>query len=276
MRIADLYIRVSTDEQADRGYSQRDQDERLHKYCEINSIQVRKVVYEDHSAKTFTRPAWTKLLVDLRKHRGHSDLILFTKWNRFSRNAGDAYQMISTLRRLGVEPQAVEQPLDLSIPENKMMLAFYLAAPEVENDRRALNTFHGMRRAKKEGRWMGTAPIGYINRITESGKKYIAPKDIQGDIMRWAFNELANGKFNTEQIWKMAMKNGLVCSKANFWVAIRNPVYCGRIFIPKFKDEESFIVQGQHEPLISEALFYAVQDVLDGRKRVKTNQDNCR
>ncbi len=59
--------------------------------------------------------------------------------------------MISTLRRLGVEPQGVEQPLDLSIPENKIMLAFYLAAPEVENDRRALNVFHGMRRAKKRG-----------------------------------------------------------------------------------------------------------------------------
>jgi len=45
------------------------------------------------------------------------------------------------LRKLAIEPQAIEQPLDLSIPENKMMLAFYLAAPEVENDRTALNTF---------------------------------------------------------------------------------------------------------------------------------------
>lgn len=35
----------------------------------------------------------------------------------------------------------VEQLLDLSIPENKMMLAFYLAASEVENDRRAVNVF---------------------------------------------------------------------------------------------------------------------------------------
>ena len=71
--------------------------------------------------------------------------------------------------------QAIEQPLDLSIPENKMMLAFYLAAPEAENDRRALNTFFGMRRAKKEGRYMGTAPTGYINKTTESGKKYCTP-----------------------------------------------------------------------------------------------------
>lgn len=82
------------------------------------------------------------------------DVILFLKWDRFSRNAGDAYQMISILRKLGVEPQAVEQPLDLAIPENKLMLAFYLAAPEVENDRRALNVTYGMQKARKEGRWM--------------------------------------------------------------------------------------------------------------------------
>ena len=30
---ADLYIRVSTDDQADRRYSQRDQEERLKHYC---------------------------------------------------------------------------------------------------------------------------------------------------------------------------------------------------------------------------------------------------
>ncbi len=44
-------------------------------------------------------------------------------------------------------------------------------------------------------------------------------------------------------------------------------MYCGKIFIPKFKDEESSFVNGQHEPIISEALFYDVQDVLNGRKK---------
>ncbi len=66
---------------------------------------------------------------------------------------------------LSVQPsrQAIEQPLDLSIPENKMMLAFYLAAPEVENDRGALDVFFGM---------------------------------------RWAFGELAAGTLNTEQVYR--------------------------------------------------------------------------
>lgn len=206
-RIADLYVRVSTDEQAEKGYSQRNQEELLRKYCTINGIQIRDVIYEDHSAKTFNRPQWKKLLVNLKKNKNKIDLVLFMKWDRFSRNAGDAYQMISLLRKLGVEPQAIEQPLDLTIPENKMMLAFYLAAPEVENDRRALNTFHGLRRARKEGRYMGMAPYGYANKITEDGKKYIAPVLKEAKLVRWIFEEIAKEIFNTESIYHMAKYN---------------------------------------------------------------------
>lgn len=267
MKTADLYIRVSTDEQADKGYSQRSQEELLRRYCDINKVSIRKVIFEDHSAKTFNRPEWQKYLQDLRKHKSQTDLVLFLKWDRFSRNAGDAYQMINILRKLGVEPQAIEQPLDLSIPENKMMLAFYLAAPEVENDRRALNVIHGMRRARKEGRYMGLAPIGYINKTDEGGKKLIAPRYPDADIIRWSFEKIAEGIYNTEQVYKRAKEKGFKGTKSLFWFVIRNPVYCGKIFIPKYKDEESRFVKGQHEPIITEALYYQVQDVLDGRKR---------
>lgn len=269
MKNVDLYVRVSTDEQADKGYSQRDQEERLRRYCEINSFNVRRVIYDDHSAKTFIRPGWTRLLSDYKKRKNNPDFILFTKWDRFSRNAGDAYQMISTLRKLFVEPQAVEQPLDLSIPENKMMMAFYLAAPEVENDRRALNTFYGMRRAKKEGRWMATAPLGYKNKTSESGKKQIVVDETKGALMIWAFNEIAKGILAADQVRKEMNKKGVKCSSSNFWRAIRNPVYYGKIFIPKHKDEDADLVQGEHEPLITEALFFQVQDVLDGNKRAE-------
>ncbi|SFH33046.1 recombinase family protein [Pedobacter insulae] len=269
MKTADLYIRVSTDEQADKGYSQRDQEERLRKYCDINCIAINKVIFEDHSAKTFNRPEWIKLLADIKRYKGKRSLILFTKWDRFSRNTGDAYGMIAILRKYGVEPQAVEQPLDLSVPENKMMLAFYLAAPEVENDRRALNTFNGMRRAKKEGRWMSTAPLGYRNFITADGKKYIAPHEPQAGLMKWVFKEIVKNNYGADQIRKMANQKGLRCPRMNFWRLIRNPVYCGKITIPQHKDEDLAIVDGQHEALITETLFYDVQDVLEGRKRKK-------
>jgi site-specific DNA recombinase len=272
MKVADLYVRVSTDEQADKGYSQRAQEEVLRKFCDINNIDIREVVYEDHSAKTFERPQWSRLLSNLKKAKGKINLVLFTKWDRFSRNAGDAYQMINILRKLGVEPQAIEQPLDLSVPENKMMLAFYLAAPEVENDRRALNTFHGMRRARKEGRYMGVAPVGYVNRITEDGTKYISFHEPYATIMKWAFTEIARGIYAVEEVWRQARRKGLKCGKTSFWRALENPVYYGKIEVKSYRDEEYRLVDGVHDELISEKIFYDVQDVIDGkRKRQRPN-----
>ena len=268
MKTADLYIRVSTDEQADKGYSQRNQEEMLRKFCGLNDIQIRDVIYEDYSAKTFNRPQWKRILLNLKRFKNKTDLVLFTKWDRFSRNAGDAYQMINLLRKLGVEPQAIEQPLDLSIPENKMMLAFYLAAPEVENDRRALNTMHGMRRARKEGRYMGTAPFGYMNKTKDDGRKFIMINENQAILVRWAFHEIAKQLFNTESVYFLAKKKGITLTKSGFWIMLKNPLYCGKIYVPKYKDENSCFVTGQHDAIISEELFYKVQDVLEGRARV--------
>ena len=267
MKRADLYIRVSTDEQAEKGYSQRNQEELLRKYCGINNIIIHNVIFEDHSAKTFNRPQWNQLLQSLKRNKRRIDLVLFLKWDRFSRNAGDAYFMINVLRKLGVEPQAIEQPLDLSIPENKMMLAFYLAAPEVENDRRALNVIYGMRRARKEGRYLGKTPFGYKNKITDDGKKYIAIDEPAARIIRDAFAEIISGRKHTEQIYTAAKAKGFSGGKSAFWYVIRNPLYCGKVYVAKYKDEESTYVKGQHEPIISEYTFYQAQDVLDGRKR---------
>ena len=272
-KIADLYIRVSTDEQADKGYSLRDQEERLRRYCELRGISVRNIYLEDYSAaKGFNRPEWKKLMSSLRKQKNAKEttLLLFTKWDRFSRNTSQAYQMIDILDTLKVEPQAIDQPLDTSIPEAKFMLAHYLTMPQVENERRALNVFYGMRRARKEGRWMGTAPLGYVNKMTEDQKKYIAIKEDEAAILVWAFEQILENNFNTNQIWKMtrAKAKGMSrFSRNNFWTAIRNPIYCGKILVPAYKDEEAHFVKGQHEPLINEKKFRDIQDILDGRGR---------
>jgi site-specific DNA recombinase len=228
---------------------------------------VVSVYREDYSAKTFNRPRFNELLAFLRKNKNKANLLVFTKWDRFSRNTADAYGMIATLEKLGVESQASEQPLDLGIPENKIMLAFYLAAPEVENHRRSLNVFVGMRRAKKEGRWMGTAPKGYNNITTAEGKRIIVPSE-DAPFLKFAFEQLASGHFAIEHVRRMCNEKGLICGKDNFWQLMKNPVYCGKIQIAAYKDEEFTIVKGLHEPIISEELFDHVQDVLAGKKRL--------
>lgn len=69
MKQACLFVRVSTDEQSDKGFSQRDQAERLQIHCLRNDIEVKQVIFEDYSAKTFNRPEWTILLAELKNQK---------------------------------------------------------------------------------------------------------------------------------------------------------------------------------------------------------------
>lgn len=273
MQTACLYIRVSTDEQAQKGFSQRSQEERLLKYCLLCDIQVVETIFEDFSAKTFNRPQWTKLIAKWRNNRlSLPSMVLFTKWDRFSRNIADAYFMIGKLQKLSVQPQAIEQMLDFTIPEHKIMLAVYLAAAEVENDRLALNVSQGMHKAKAEGRWPGRAPIGYSNRITAMGEKYITPHEPESTMIRKAFEAIASNTFSTHYIYQQAVLHGLKCSRSHFWELIRNPVYCGRVLVPQFGKEKQHIVKGLHEKLISVVLFEQVQDILNAKGRTKRPQ----
>jgi site-specific DNA recombinase len=265
---ADLYIRVSTEEQAQTGYSQRYQEEVLKAYSEINGIIVRKTVIEDYSAKTFNRPQWNRLAAEYKAQKPKDlTLLLVTKWDRFSRNTGDAYYMINYLLKLGIEVKAIEQPLDLSIPENKMMMAFFLSIPEVENARRSLNVKEGIERAKKEGRWMGSVPVGYKNKISESGQKYIQPVEPQAGIMQRAFQKIACGIYSIKEVYKEAFDNGLQRSYNCFWKALRNTAYCGLIKLKTSQSANNLYAVAQHEPLVSENLFQEVQTVLLRKRR---------
>lgn len=279
MRTAYLYIRVSTDEQAAKGYSMRSQEERLVKFCETNNILILLTIREDYSAKTFNRPEWNNVLKILnRKQTERPNLILFTRWDRFSRNAGDAYYMIALLKRMEIEVQAIEQMIDLSIPENKLVLALYLAVSEVENDRRALNIKRALYKARKEGRWIGPAPKGYKNKTAEDGKKLIAPREPEATMIRNIFIHIAQGDISIREAHRAAVQSGFKCSLNNFWNLIQNPVYCGKIKVPDFEDEIGFIAAGNHQGLISEQLFEQVQEVLynRARKRVAKTSNNFR
>jgi len=89
-----IYTRVSTEEQAVSGGSLKTQRDMFLQYCELRNINVEKIYVEDHSAKTFNRPEWKKLMVEIRSTSKRPDIILFTRWDRFSRNTGDAYYTI--------------------------------------------------------------------------------------------------------------------------------------------------------------------------------------
>ncbi|WP_298156148.1 recombinase family protein [Flavobacterium sp.] len=260
-----IYTRVSTDEQADKGFSLRHQEQILKTYCKINNLKILNHYKEDFSAKNFNRPEWKKLMAFVKANKKTVDKVLFSKWDRFSRNAEEALSVIRKFNELGIEINSIEQPLDLSNPDNKVMLAMYLIIPEVENDKNSQRTKDGMRRAKKEGCFMGKAPFGYSNGKV-SNKTSIVAND-ESKMVLLAYTEVAKGLEAVEVIRKRFKSQlGLRLEKQQFYNMLRNIIYAGMIMIPEYKKESAEIVRGIHTPIVSTDLFRRVQDVLDGRR----------
>jgi DNA invertase Pin-like site-specific DNA recombinase len=262
------YCRVSTDEQAEKGTSLGSQHDRFNQFTLIQNFNAVKTFEEDFSAKYFDdRPEFNKLLSFLKANKGLVQRLYVTRWDRFSRNAPEAYAMITKLNKMGVAINAIEQPIDFNIPEQKMMLAFYLTAPEIENDRRALNTINGIRKNKRLGRWVSGATIGYKNMRDERNKPIIVPSEHAPKIVR-SFELFATGNYRIEELRKkMNAEEGHKFTRDKFWRMLRNPIYYGYIKIEAFREEPEELSKGIHEPLISEDLFNEVQMVIDGRKK---------
>ena len=259
-----LYVRVSTDEQAGRGYSLRDQEQKLLTYCENNNLNVLHIFREDFSAKTFKRPEFKKLLDFCKRNKKYIHQMIFIKWDRFSRNTAESYQMIGVFNQLAIQVNAIEQPLDLTVPEQGLMLAVYLSIPEVENQRRSLNVISGMRRAFKEGRYVGNAPRGYSNGMDASKKPLLVINE-DAKYIKEGFELLATGIYNQKEVFNKLTAKGFKSSMTAIASIFRNHLYYGGVFIKGYKDEEETVVDGIHEPIISKKLFFKVQDILNNR-----------
>ena len=270
-----IYTRVSTEEQKVNGFSLREQEARLRKECNRENNQVIAHYQDDHSAKNFNRPAFQQMLADLKEKRVTANLFLCIRMDRFSRNLQESLKMIQVLKKLGLDFKVVEGGnFDLDTPENLIPFILNMVLPQVENERRGLNTKRGMRQAQREGRWTGTAPNGY-KWYRENDKSLLTP-NVKAKLVRLAFEEFAKGIFTSEEIRRKLVKKGLKCSRSQFSRLLRNPVYIGQIKIERWKDEPEEIVMGLHEPLINEELFNEVQSILEGRikkSKVRSSRD---
>jgi site-specific DNA recombinase len=259
MKTAAIMSRVSSDEQA-KGFSLDVQSESLVKYCDKNEIQISYTIKEDHSAKTFDRPEFKKFLKFAQLNKGKINYLLVTSWDRFSRNLREALDVINKLSKLGIEVMAIEQPLDMRIPENKLLLAMYLSMPEIDNDRRSIKIKGGIRGAWKAGRWPHRAPFGYKNSRDEQNKPLLKPNE-DAQHVKFIFQELSNGRSQVEIMEKLK-KKGISMAKSTLSDLFSNPVYIGKIKIPALLDEPAYLVNGIHESIIQPELFYKVQDIV--------------
>ena len=100
-----LYARVAN---LDQDYQLKHQVSELQTYCQKNNIEVVGIYYEKASGFNFDRLEFQYLLYDIKMQNAKADLLLFTTWDRFSRNPTETKKMKEKLRELKVKPKAIK------------------------------------------------------------------------------------------------------------------------------------------------------------------------
>ena len=273
-----IYARVSTDEQANRGYGLENQEMLATDYVRRKGHNLLFVIKEDFSAKTFNRPEWQKLMDYIKSNKGLVQRIVVLKWDRFSRNIIDTLEMVRKLRALGVTIDCIDQPIDYDNPDSLISFAISAAVSEAENTKISLRTMAGMRQASLNGCWVGKPPLGYERDWEEKGtikKNATLKPDSNAVIVEKIFEYFTRENLSAEGIRiKIYREYGKKISKQGILDILKNVCYVGRVKVKKYRDEPESIVKGYHTALISVDTFQEAQQIMSGKKRKHIRKDN--
>lgn len=121
-----LYCRVNTDEKTVNGFSLNNQKATLKKYCDNKNYNIVKHYEEVCPGLNFDRPEWNNLIDCVNNKKNSIDIILITDWSRLSRNVEKTIAEVSKLSEIGIAVNSIEQPLDITTTNDKLMLSMYL------------------------------------------------------------------------------------------------------------------------------------------------------
>ena len=138
MKRAVIYLRVSSDQQVDRGYgdegysipAQREACQR--KAADLGAVVVRKYVDLAKTAKTRNRPRFMAMIADIEGDRD-IDFVIVHKLNRFARNAMDDAVIDYRLGEAGAQLASVLEHIDTT-PSGKLNHRIHAAFSEYENE----------------------------------------------------------------------------------------------------------------------------------------------
>jgi len=261
-----IYNRVSTDMQAEFGYSLEYQNDAIRSYCLRKGYNILQSYNEDFSAKKFdNRPEWNKLFNFIKSSNGLIQRVVMLRHDRFSRNMSLSFTVEEKLRKLGCIVEFTEGNIDADVPESLVMRAIQYALPQIENERNSKRTKEGIHRARLNGCVAGKAPKGYRN-IFLGKDSTMEPNELAPTIVE-AFTKMSTGIYSAEDVRKWLNFKGMAISKNQFPNMIRNVVYNGKIYIKPFKGMPERVVEGLHPAIVNDELFAAANDALRGRSR---------
>ena len=256
-----LYCRVSTQEQAENGYSIDEQAERTTKYCDAMGWRNFKV-YTDagFSGGNTDRPALQQLIKDVKD--GKIEKVVVYKLDRLSRNQLDTLYLIEKIFLAhGCDFISMSENFDTSSPFGRAMLGILAVFAQLEREQIKERMLMGREARAKSGLYHGggKSPIGY-----EYKDGNLIVVDFEAMQIRELFRMYTHGA-SMGEIQRDFIARGFTHQHGAWSIdairrTIQNQLYVGMVeFGGKY-------YEGRHEPIIDKKTFDAANARLNARR----------
>lgn len=253
-----LYIRVSTDEQKNEGFSTDNQLRQLREYAKLHEYNI-KSIFDDSgkSGKTADRPELQRLIKMIDEEP--VEAIIIYKIDRFARNVNDFSRMYTNFKSKGIILLSVNE--GNLMEGNSLIPNIFASVAQWESEVNGQRTRDAMVQKFVEG-WQPTPPpIGYKTVGGDRERKTCIPDPLVAPIVQELFQLYSTGNYSLIylQDWleerNMVSKNGTIFGRSTLNNILRNPFYYGLI---RWHGESKI---GKQEPIITKELYDVCQYV---------------
>lgn len=279
MKRAVIYARVSTDEQAEKGYSLPTQIEACRKYAGEHGLDLIAEVTDDYSGSVLDRPGLDQ--VRSRIAGQAVDAVIAFSSDRWTRNLAHSLILREELADAGVELHYVNRGKSEATPEGRMVENIEGVFAEYWREKIVESCKRGKLGKAKSGRWVGnTIPKYGYSREGEKRSAVLAIDEEQARIVikifTWYVLGDGDGKPLTvyaicEKLDKMGVRppGGGRGPGKRWYPGTVNPMLKNRIYIGEWTYRSlGEVVTVQVPAIIEPWLFQAAQERLELNKRM--------
>ncbi len=143
-----IYARVSSNDQ-----TTETQLLPVREYCKRMGYEATEYVDNGFSGKDDKRPAFERLLSDMRT--GKLETIICYKLDRIGRSLKHLLNLFEEFENRKIGFVSLSQNIDTNTPEGRMFLKMLMVLAEYERELIVSRTIEGVRRARKQGKTLG-------------------------------------------------------------------------------------------------------------------------
>jgi DNA invertase Pin-like site-specific DNA recombinase len=255
-KIAGIYIRVSTEDQAREGHSLDEQEDRLRKLCDYKKYQIYKVYVDAGiSAKDTNRPQFQAMMKDMKK--GKINVIIAYKLDRITRSVQDLEKLVEEIEIYQCGLECAVEEINTSNANGRFFIRMLTVLSQLEIERTSERTKVGLTGAIKKGNIPGKTPLGF----KREGRKLVID-ETTAPIVRKIFELYTNGMsyYRISQLMLREYGNLRVWREDLISKIMNNRIYCGDYVLGKVKDKNNTIIfDDVVEPIISKEQWFECQ-----------------